>query len=123
MVANRGRDTAPELALRREVHRRGLRYRVDVRPDPSVRRKADLVFVGAKVAVFVDGCFWHSCPDHGEIPASNRAWWRQKLAITARRDAETDRLLREAGWRVMRCWEHEPAANAADRVQALVRGR
>src|SRR5688500_10490109 len=82
MQANRGRDTGPELALRRELHRRGRRFRVNRRPDPDVRSTADLVFRGARVAVYVDGCFWHSCPEHAVPPRNNAGWWRAKLAAT-----------------------------------------
>lgn len=110
------RDTAPELALRRELHARGLRYRVDRQILPGVRRRADLVFGPARVAVFVDGCFWHACPLHGAAPKNNADWWQAKLAGNVARDRDTDRRLQEAGWAVLRIWEHEPAQAAADRV-------
>ena len=115
------RDTAPELALRHELHRRGLRYRVDFQPAPGVRRRADVVFTRARVAVFVDGCFWHSCPAHGTSPRNNGDWWRDKLARTADRDRDTNEGLAAAGWTVVRVWEHEPPVAAADRVEAAVR--
>src|SRR5262245_31016769 len=83
------RDTAPELALRRALHSRGLRYRVDAKV-VGARRRADVVFSTAKVAVFVDGCFWHTCPLHGTVPKSNRDWWVAKLAANAERDRATD---------------------------------
>lgn len=120
MERQRRRDTAPEMALRRELHRRGLRFRVDQRPEPTVRRRADLVFTRARVAVLVDGCFWHACPEHGTWPASNADWWRQKLERTVARDRETDRVLAHAGWTVVRVWEHEDPLLAADRVQQAV---
>ena len=120
MQRQRIRDTAPELALRSALHRSGLRYRIDVRPEPSLRRRADVVFGNAKVAVFVDGCFWHGCPVHGGQPRANAEWWRQKLARTQARDAETDRKLSQAGWTVVRVWEHEDADAAADRIKAIV---
>jgi DNA mismatch endonuclease (patch repair protein) len=85
MRANRRRDTGPELALRRELHRRGLRYRVDHRPVAETRCRVDIVFTRARVAVFVDGCFWHGCPSHGNVPRANREWWAQKLATKRRR--------------------------------------
>ena len=117
------RDTAPELALRRELHARGLRYRL-CHPVPGFpRRTIDVAFPGAQVAVFVDGCFWHGCPEHGTGPKANDRWWAEKLARNGERDRETDAALAAAGWHVLRFWEHEDAARAADRVESLVRGR
>lgn len=116
------RDTRPELEIRRELHARGLRYRVDVSPVPSLRGRADILFRPARVAVYVDGCFWHSCPDHGVLPKGNRDWWREKLAATVRRDRTTDSALAELGWRVVRVWEHEDPVAAADRIEAALRG-
>lgn len=112
----RSRDTAPELALRRLLHTRGLRYRVDTAPLPGVRRRADVVFTRVRVAVFVDGCFWHNCPAHATQPKANAAWWQTKLESTVRRDRDTDTTLTAAGWVVVRVWEHEPPEQAADRV-------
>ena len=114
--------TKPELALRRILHARGLRYRVD-RPIglDGLRRKADVTFVGARVAVFVDGCYWHGCPLHGTTPKSNEEWWVEKIAANARRDRDTDDRLGAAGWTVVRAWEHEDPAEVADRVEAAVR--
>ncbi|MCF4122077.1 very short patch repair endonuclease [Antribacter sp. KLBMP9083] len=115
------RDTAPELALRRELHARGLRYRVTF-PVPGQRRRTiDVAFTRAKLAVFIDGCFWHGCPEHGTRPRSNSAWWRDKLAANQARDADTDRTLIELGWTVIRAWEHEAAADVADRIESIVR--
>ena len=114
------RDTKPELALRRAVWRLGLRYRVDIAPIPG-RRRADLVFTRAKVAVYVDGCFWHSCPTHATIPKANREWWVAKLDTNVRRDRDTDRRLAEAGWTVIRVWEHEVVDAAAERIALVVR--
>src|SRR3954466_10398011 len=94
------RDTKPELALRRELWRRGLRYRVDVAPIRGLRRRADIVFTRAKVAVYVDGCYWHSCPMHATVPKANRAWWIAKLDANVTRDRDTDDRLREADWEV-----------------------
>jgi DNA mismatch endonuclease (patch repair protein) len=119
--AQRTRDTVPELALRRELHRRGLRYRVDTAPLKIVRRRADVVFTRRKVAVFVDGCFWHSCPEHGTAPRHNADWWAAKLDRTVDRDRDTDERLAEAGWTVVRVWEHEPPSAAADRIERLIR--
>jgi DNA mismatch endonuclease (patch repair protein) len=118
----RRRDTPGELAIRRLLWREGLRYRVDSRPLQTLSRRADLVFRGPKLAVFVDGCFWHGCPDHQSMPNRNRAWWREKLKRNARRDRETDLRLREAGWQVLRIWEHEDPAKAALRVRSAVLG-
>jgi DNA mismatch endonuclease (patch repair protein) len=115
------RDTPKELALRRELHGRGLRYLVDVAPLLSLRRRADLVFRGPHIAVFVDGCFWHCCPQHGTTPKSNRNWWLAKLKRNRERDRDTDVRLHQAGWRVIRVWEHEPTGAAADRVERAVR--
>jgi DNA mismatch endonuclease (patch repair protein) len=123
MRANRRRDTGPELALRRELHRRGLRYRVDHPPVPGLRCKADVLFMRARLAVFVDGCFWHSCPIHASLPTANAEWWLQKLQANVARDRRNDRELAAAGWRVLRIWEHEPAANAASRVQNVLEDR
>ncbi|GAB2753418.1 very short patch repair endonuclease [Salinifilum aidingensis] len=118
------RDTRPELRLRRELHRRGLRYLVDASPKgTNRRRRADILFRGARIAVFVDGCFWHSCPEHAHLPKSNREWWRRKLAGVVRRDRDTDAELTTAGWLVVRVWEHEDPGTAADRIERLVRER
>ncbi|WP_083501893.1 very short patch repair endonuclease [Sphaerimonospora mesophila] len=120
MQANRGRDTKPELALRRAAHALGLRYRVSVRPLPAVRRTADLVFTRAKVAVFMDGCFWHGCPEHHTKSATNAEYWAEKVRKNRERDAETDHLLVESGWTVIRVWEHEDPSDAAKRIAHYV---
>ncbi|WP_310182443.1 MULTISPECIES: very short patch repair endonuclease [Nocardiaceae] len=112
----RRRDTKPEVALRRELHRRGLRYFVDRAPLKGMRRRADLVFPRRKVAVYVDGCFWHSCPIHATRPRNNARWWADKLAANVARDRDTDTRLIEEGWRVVRIWEHEDPVVAAQRV-------
>jgi len=122
MQKQRTRDTAPELAVRRLLHAMGLRYRVDAIPLPSLRRRADLVFRRAQVAVFIDGCFWHGCPEHGNPrPTANGWYWPTKIAGNRQRDADTDRRLAEAGWIVVRAWEHEPPAEVAARVASEVR--
>ncbi|GAA4717376.1 very short patch repair endonuclease [Pedococcus ginsenosidimutans] len=115
--------TAPELALRRELHRRGLRYRVQVRIPGLPRRRPDIVFTRAKVAVFVDGCFWHACPDHCIVPKANREWWLWKFAVNRERDADTNKALADLGWAVVRIWEHESISSAADAVMTVVRDR
>jgi len=121
MQANKGRDTKPELALRRAVHALGLRYRVSARPIPTIRRTADLVFTKVKVAVFLDGCFWHGCPEHHTKAATNAEFWAEKVQRTRERDAETDRILTEAGWTVIRVWEHEDPKRAALHIAQKVR--
>ena len=123
MLGNRHRDTRPELAVRRAVWAKGLRYRVAYRPVKAVRRSADLVFTRVRVAVFIDGCFWHGCPEHYRAPATNIDYWTAKIAGNSTRDRETDRLLAEAGWTVVRIWEHELAVEAATRVAGSVRER
>lgn len=120
MRANRSRDTAPELALRRAVHARGLRYRVAARPVKELRRTADLVFTKARVAVFLDGCFWHGCPQHHTVAVRNGEYWASKVERNRARDIDTDRRLIEAGWKVVRVWEHEDPLEAASRVEAAV---
>jgi len=115
------RDTAPELALRRELHRRGLRFRVDQPLAGMPRRRADVLFTRARVAVFVDGCFWHSCPLHATSPTTNAEWWSKKLLRNVERDRDTDARLITAGWSVLRFWEHEEAIHAADAVERLVK--
>ncbi|MDN3029747.1 very short patch repair endonuclease [Streptomyces sp. S.PB5] len=120
MQGNRSRDTRPELALRRAVHRLGLRYRVAVRPLPEVRRTADLVFTRVRVAVFLDGCFWHGCPEHHTASKSNSAYWSEKVARNKARDQDTNRRLQEAGWVVLRIWEHEDPHTASRRVETVV---
>ena len=120
----RNRDTDAEMALRRELHRRGLRYRVNLRiPELGGTTRPDIVFTKAKVAVFVDGCFWHRCPIHATFPKVNKQWWEEKLEKNVRRDRATDEALRSAGWTVIRVWEHEDPAKAADRIEQLVRDR
>jgi DNA mismatch endonuclease, patch repair protein len=120
MQSNRSRDTTPELAVRREAHRLGLRYRVCARPLPELRRTADLVFSRAKVAVFVDGCYWHGCPAHHRSPAANRSYWADKVERNRQRDLDTDKQLEDAGWTVIRIWEHEDPATAAALIKAEV---
>jgi DNA mismatch endonuclease (patch repair protein) len=124
MQRQKTRDTEPELALRRLLHARGLRYRVDAQPLPALRRRADLVFRPSRVAVFVDGCFWHGCPEHGRRPTNaNPDYWSAKVARNAARDAETDHMLRAAGWLPIRAWEHADPATVADLVECEVRER
>jgi DNA mismatch endonuclease (patch repair protein) len=121
MRAQRERDTAIEREIRSRLHARGLRFRVHRRLLAGSRREVDVVFPGARVAVFVDGCFWHGCPEHATWPASNADFWREKIETNRRRDRDTDVRLTAAGWRVARVWEHEDPAVAADRVEQLLR--
>lgn len=112
MRANRGRDTTPELAVRRLLHATGLRYRVDFAPLGG-RRRADIVFTRCRIAVFIDGCFWHGCPQHATLPKRNSEYWLPKLERNIARDIETNSALADAGWRVLRFWEHEPPEQVA----------
>ena len=116
----RRRDTRHELAVRRRLHARGVRYRVDVRPCPQTRARGDLVWKGRRLVVFLDGCFWHGCPDCGHLPKVNRGWWAAKLAANAARDRRADALLTGLGWRVLRFWEHEDPDDVADAICAAL---
>ncbi|MFI1647940.1 very short patch repair endonuclease [Streptomyces avidinii] len=107
MQAIRSRDTKPEQLIRRLVHAQGLRYGVAAKPLQDLRRTADMVFRPAKVAVFIDGCYWHGCPEHYVPPKTNPGYWSQKVAKNMARDRDTDQHLKEAGWTVLRFWEHE----------------
>lgn len=112
----KGRDTGPELSLRRKVWALGLRYRLHYRIG---RTRPDMVFIGAKLAVFVDGCFWHGCPLHSTMPKNNRDFWEQKLRRNRERDAESTLKLEAEGWRVLRLWEHEIEASSTDCAQKI----
>ncbi|MDX3100461.1 very short patch repair endonuclease [Nonomuraea angiospora] len=120
MRGNRGKDTEPELALRKLLYQRGLRYRVNAQPLAEIRRKADVVFLADRVAVFVDGCFWHGCPEHYRPSTRNAEFWREKIEGNKARDAETTEQLVAAGWTVIRIWEHEDPAAAADKVGHVI---
>lgn len=121
MQANRRRDTGPELRLRKMLHAAGYRYRCDYRIDMGERRvRPDIVFTRARVAVFVDGCFWHSCPDHGGTPRRNLDYWIPKLTRNRQRDLDNTAALEAAGWRVVRIWEHTSMTDALAAVQAAV---
>lgn len=122
MQATGRRDTAPELALRRELHRRGLRYLVEITLPQLPRRRMDIVFTRAKLVVLVDGCFWHGCLQHRSTARINADYWDAKLRANWARDRDTDVRLAAAGWTPLRVWEHELAPSAADRVEATLRG-
>lgn len=119
MQANKGRDTAPELLIRRLLHAEGLRYRVNFRPILTLRRTADIVFTRARLAVFIDGCFWHGCPEHYQRPGINREYWDPKVARNRERDVETNEALIANGWRVQRFWEHEVVSDPAAVVRCI----
>jgi len=122
MRANRRRDSGPELALRRALHSRGLRFRVDLALRPTSGRavRADVAFPRQRLAVFVDGCFWHGCPEHGTMPRANRRYWQAKIAENRARDARNTSGLEGAGWTVLRFWEHSDPEESADRVRAAL---
>ncbi|MEQ4300425.1 very short patch repair endonuclease [Plantactinospora sp. B6F1] len=123
MRSNKGRDTGPELRLRSALHRRGLRFRVNYRPESDLRRTGDIVFTRARVVVFVDGCFWHGCPAHYTAAKRNAEFWADKIASNRARDNSTDESLIKRGWSVVRIWEHEKLEEAVMRVIALVSPR
>lgn len=123
MQGNRGRDTRAELAVRKLVHASGLRYRVNARPERELRRTADMLFTRVRVAVFIDGCYWHGCSEHFTMPSRNVAYWAGKIGRNKSRDLETTTALEERGWLVLRFWEHEAPALVASRIVETVRGR
>ncbi|UVF22803.1 very short patch repair endonuclease (plasmid) [Microvirga terrae] len=120
MARVRQKGTRAEIDLRRALHAKGLRYRLQVPLLTKPRRVVDVVFPTARVAVFVDGCFWHGCPEHGSWPKSNADFWRDKIETNRMRDADTDRRLEAQGWRVVRVWTHEDAREAAERIAQIV---
>ncbi|MEV1043779.1 very short patch repair endonuclease [Streptomyces sp. NPDC049916] len=122
MQAIRSRDTQPERLIRRLVHAQGLRYRVAAKPLPDLRRTADLVFRPVRVAVFIDGCYWHGCPEHYVSPKTNAGYWSEKVARNVARDRDTDERLSQAGWTVLRFWEHESPDMCADKIARTVEG-
>jgi DNA mismatch endonuclease (patch repair protein) len=123
MKGARQRDTAPELAVRSAIRRLAIRYRVNYKVLPGSCRRADLAFLSARVALFVDGCFWHGCPIHGTWPKANAEFWRNKIETNQKRDRDTDERLREAGWLVVRAWEHDDPNTVASHVAKLVQRR
>ena len=116
MVANRRRDTKPEMRVRRILHAAGLRYRVDFPPIQQLRSRADIVFSRRRIAVFIDGCFWHQCPLHGTAPSANSDYWGPKLARNTERDLAVNRALAATGWTTLRFWEHEDPVEVAKTI-------
>lgn len=120
MLGNRSRDTGPELAVRRLLHAMGLRYRVDLPVLDGSRRRADIVFTRRRIAVFIDGCYWHGCPQHYTAPSANAQFWQAKVRANRQRDADTSGRLADAGWTVLRYWTHENPATVANDIAARV---
>ncbi len=124
MAKVRQKGTGAEIALRRELYQRGLRYRVDFEVLKKPRRVADIAFPGLMIAIFVDGCFWHGCPEHATWPKQNSGFWRQKIEVNRARDVDTNQRLQDVGWTVLRFWEHESPTEAAEVViRAVAMGR
>lgn len=123
MSRQASKDTSAELAVRHLLHAAGLRYRVEYPVPGMARRRIDVAFTRAKVAVLIDGCFWHGCPDHATQPKANAEWWRTKLDRNMARDRETTEHLTAQGWMVLRFWEHETPEEVAARVRAAVEWR
>jgi DNA mismatch endonuclease (patch repair protein) len=121
MQGNRKFDTAPERRIRSALQRDGLRFFVHRRPGPTVSCKVDILFPKARVAVFVDGCFWHGCPNHGTKPRVHSDWWRAKLERNRLRDLRNDEELNAAGWQVLRIWEHVEPTEAVSRVRLALK--
>jgi DNA mismatch endonuclease, patch repair protein len=123
MRGNRRVDTSPEVALRRRLHADGLRFRKDYRlAAGDVHARADVVFPRQRVAVFLDGCYWHGCPEHCRMPARNADYWQAKIARNRARDARITKALTDEGWHVVRIWEHEALEQAALRVREALSG-
>ena len=123
MLANKRRDTKPELRVRRLIHAAGLRYQVDAKVEQDIRSRADIVFRRRRIAVFIDGCFWHRCPEHATDPKANSDYWEPKLRRNRQRDAEITALLTDRGWLVLRFWEHQPAEQIAEVIESSWRAR
>lgn len=121
MRANRGRDTSLELTVRRMLHGRGFRYRVNYAPLEGLRSRADIVFTRTRLAIYLDGCFWHSCPAHRTTPKANGDYWAPKLELNRQRDGRVTSRLVESGWTVLRFWEHEDPSAIVDRIISSVR--
>ena len=120
MRSTRRRDTSIEVQVHVLLLERCLRFEVDRSIAGVTRSRPDLVFWDERVAVFLDGCFWHSCPVHGTTPHANRSWWLEKLAANVERDRRHDHELRTAGWLVLRFWEHEDPGFVVDTIESRV---
>lgn len=120
MAVQARRDTLPEVQVRRLLHASGLRYRVNLPVPGRSRRTIDIAFTRRKLAIFIDGCFWHSCPEHRTSPRANNAWWAHKLESNVLRDADTTTHLKSLGWTVLRFWEHESPFVVADEISAAL---
>ncbi len=120
MLGNRRRDTKPELLIRRALHALGYRFRVDYRAVPPAGTHVDIAFTNRKVAIFIDGCFWHQCPVHGTSPKTHSDYWLPKLARNVERDRSDTAALEAAGWEVVRCWEHEDVVEVIERIAETV---
>lgn len=120
MQGNKSKDTLAELAIRKALHAKGLRYRVNMRPVPDLRRTADVVFTRARLAIFIDGCFWHACSAHYVEPKANVDYWRPKINRNRDRDLETTQRMQDAGWVVMRFWEHEETETVVHEIVLAV---
>lgn len=120
----RSKNTGPEMAVRRLLYASGLRYRVNYKPaSPDLGRcTIDIAFPGKRIAVFIDGCFWHNCPEHGGVPKSNNVWWQKKFTENALRDARVNGILKEGGWLVQRFWEHESPEDICATIKNAVMG-
>jgi DNA mismatch endonuclease, patch repair protein len=123
MKAAKPRDTAAEKAIRSTLHRLGLRYSIDAKPAKELNRRADILFRTLKVAVFIDGCFWHGCPIHGTQAKANAEFWRAKISRNQERDVQTTEYLEKEGWKVIRVWEHEDPLAASQKIYNIVRKR
>lgn len=123
MQANRSKDTSPEVAVRSALHRAGLRFRKHYRPVATLRCEADVVFRRQRIAVFIDGCYWHGCAEHAQVPTTNHEYWLAKIGGNVARDARNNKVLADAGWLVLRFWEHEPADEVVKAVRAAISER
>ncbi|WP_166828385.1 very short patch repair endonuclease [Brevibacterium limosum] len=123
MKANRRRDTKPELLIRTALHQKGLRFRVDFPPVKSIRRRADIVLTRARIVIFVDGCFWHRCPEHFTLPKTNSKFWKLKIQQNWDRDRDTDWNFERADWLVLRFWEHEDSEKVVATIIEAWRSR
>jgi DNA mismatch endonuclease, patch repair protein len=122
MRANPRANTRPELRVRSALHALGYRFRKNLAVEAAgLRIRPDIVFPRRQVAVFIDGCFWHSCPDHGNVPTANSHYWRPKLERNIARDQLVNEALRAAGWRVIRVWEHAPVDDVVSKITAALK--